>query len=134
MTISVPAASKTGVEPSRTARLPVTDKHKISRSKLAYIIDATAAPVCIIAPISSWAAAVSGTVEGVNGMIISGITPLDSRSFRAFALLSSMNKCCIDRRAVQLCASSHAAGKDVAALGAQQPVIRIKDGVRHMIR
>ena len=47
---------------------PVTDKHKISRSKLAYIIDATAAPVCIIAPISSWAAAVSGTVEGVNGI------------------------------------------------------------------
>ena len=47
---------------------PVTDKHKISRSKLAYIIDATAAPVCIIAPISSWAAAVSGTVDGVNGI------------------------------------------------------------------
>ncbi|MBR6791753.1 MAG: Na+/H+ antiporter NhaC family protein, partial [Ruminococcus sp.] len=45
-----------------------TDKHKISRSKLAYLIDATAAPVCIIAPISSWAAAVSGTVEGVNGI------------------------------------------------------------------
>ena len=47
---------------------PVTDKYKISRSKLAYIIDSTAAPVCIIAPISSWAAAVSGTVEGVNGI------------------------------------------------------------------
>ena len=47
---------------------PVTDKHKISRSKLAYLIDATAAPVCIIAPISSWAAAVSGTVDGVNGI------------------------------------------------------------------
>lgn len=47
---------------------PVTDKYKISRAKLAYIIDATAAPVCIIAPISSWAAAVSGTVEGVNGI------------------------------------------------------------------
>lgn len=47
---------------------PVTDKHKISRAKLAYLIDATAAPVCIIAPISSWAAAVSGTVDGVNGI------------------------------------------------------------------
>ena len=47
---------------------PVTDKHKISRAKLAYLIDATAAPVCIIAPISSWAAAISGTVEGVNGI------------------------------------------------------------------
>ena len=42
---------------------PVTDGHKISRTKLAYIIDATAAPVCMIAPISSWAAAVSGCVE-----------------------------------------------------------------------
>jgi len=47
---------------------PVTDKHKVSRAKLAYLIDATAAPICIIAPISSWAAAVSGFVEGENGM------------------------------------------------------------------
>lgn len=46
---------------------PVTDSHKISRSKLAYLIDATAAPICIIAPISSWAAAVSGFVEGEDG-------------------------------------------------------------------
>ena len=45
---------------------PVTDGHRISRAKLAYIIDATAAPICMIAPISSWAAAVSGIVdEGV---------------------------------------------------------------------
>lgn len=43
---------------------PVTDSHKVSRSKLSYLIDATAAPVCIIAPISSWAAAVSGFVPG----------------------------------------------------------------------
>lgn len=47
---------------------PVTDKHKISRAKLAYLIDATAAPVCIIAPVSSWAAAVSGFVEGEDGL------------------------------------------------------------------
>ena len=49
---------------------PVTDKHKISRAKLAYLIDATAAPVCIIAPISSWAAAVTGFVEGADGFSI----------------------------------------------------------------
>ncbi len=50
---------------------PVTDKVKISRSKLAYIIDATAAPVCMIAPISSWAAAVSEYVpEGQNGIAL----------------------------------------------------------------
>lgn len=47
---------------------PVTDKHRVSRAKLAYIIDATAAPVCIIAPISSWAAAVSGFVEDGKGL------------------------------------------------------------------
>ena len=46
---------------------PVTDKHKISRAKLAYLIDATAAPICIIAPISSWAAAVTGFVPGEDG-------------------------------------------------------------------
>lgn len=46
---------------------PVTDKHRISRAKLSYLIDATAAPVCIIAPISSWAAAVTGFVEGEDG-------------------------------------------------------------------
>ncbi len=49
---------------------PVTDEHKISRAKLAYLIDATAAPVCIIAPISSWAAAVAGFVEGEDGFTI----------------------------------------------------------------
>ena len=47
---------------------PVTDRHKISRAKLAYLIDATAAPVCIIAPISSWAAAVSGFVSDGSGL------------------------------------------------------------------
>ncbi|MBR2324969.1 MAG: Na+/H+ antiporter NhaC family protein [Clostridia bacterium] len=45
---------------------PVTDSHKISRVKLAYIIDATAAPICMIAPVSSWAAAVSGTLADCN--------------------------------------------------------------------
>lgn len=49
---------------------PVTDRHNVSRAKLAYLIDATAAPVCIIAPISSWAAAVTSSVpdeSGING-------------------------------------------------------------------
>ena len=47
---------------------PVTDTHKISRAKLAYIIDATAAPICMIAPISSWAAAVSQYAEDGKGL------------------------------------------------------------------
>ena len=49
---------------------PVTDRQKISRAKLAYLIDATAAPICIIAPVSSWAAAVTSSVpegSGING-------------------------------------------------------------------
>ena len=51
---------------------PVTDSHKISRAKLAFIIDATAAPVCMIAPVSSWAAAVSATAQDLDSGI-SGI-------------------------------------------------------------
>ena len=49
---------------------PITDKHRVSRAKLAYIIDATAAPVCIIAPISSWAAAVSAFAEDGQGLTL----------------------------------------------------------------
>lgn len=63
---------------------PVTDKHRISRAKLAYIIDTTAAPICIIAPISSWAAAVSGFVEGEDGMKIF----LETIPYNFYALLS----------------------------------------------
>ena len=65
---------------------PVTDKHNISRSKLAYLIDATAAPVCIIAPISSWAAAVSGTVDGVNGISLF----ISTIPYNLYALLTIM--------------------------------------------
>ena len=49
---------------------PITDKHNISRAKLAYVIDATAAPICIIAPISSWAAAVAGFAEDGQGFTL----------------------------------------------------------------
>ena len=49
---------------------PITDKHRVSRVKLAYVIDATAAPVCIIAPISSWAAAVSSYVPDGQGLAV----------------------------------------------------------------
>ncbi len=63
---------------------PVTDKHQISRAKLAYLIDATAAPICIIAPISSWAAAVAGTVDGVNGIQLF----IDTIPYNLYALLT----------------------------------------------
>lgn len=49
---------------------PLAETHGISRAKLAYLIDATAAPVCVIAPVSSWAAAVVGMVEGANGFTV----------------------------------------------------------------
>lgn len=62
---------------------PVTDKFKVSRAKLAYIIDATAAPVCIIAPISSWAAAVAGELEGDGLMVFISTIP-----FNLYALLT----------------------------------------------
>ncbi|MGN0432200.1 MAG: Na+/H+ antiporter NhaC family protein [Lachnospiraceae bacterium] len=63
---------------------PVTTKHKLSREKLAYLIDATAAPVCIIAPISSWAAAVTGFVEGEDGFSLF----LQAIPFNFYALLT----------------------------------------------
>ena len=63
---------------------PVTDRHNVSRSKLSYLIDATAAPVCIIAPISSWAAAVTGLVEGEDGFSIF----MSAIPFNFYALLT----------------------------------------------
>lgn len=56
---------------------PVTDKFKVSHSKLAYIIDSTAAPICIIAPISSWAAAVAGELEGDGLMVFIKTIPFN---------------------------------------------------------
>lgn len=70
---------------------PVTDKHNISRAKLAYVIDSTAAPVCIIAPISSWAAAVSGFLDGESAII----TFIMTIPFNLYALLTIvMMVCC----------------------------------------
>ena len=63
---------------------PVTDKHNISRAKLAYLIDATAAPVCIIAPISSWAAAVSSVAPEGQGLQLF----LSSIPYNFYALLT----------------------------------------------
>ena len=66
---------------------PVTDRHKVSRAKLSYLIDATAAPVCIIAPISSWAAAVTSSVpedSGINGFAVF----LQTIPFNLYAILT----------------------------------------------
>jgi len=70
----------------------VTDKYGVSKSKLAYLIDATAAPVCIIAPISSWAAAVSGFVsEGENGIaLFCKAIPFNFYAFFTLIMMFSM--------------------------------------------
>ena len=71
---------------------PVTDKTKMSRAKLAYLIDATAAPVCMIAPISSWAAAVSSYApEGVNGItLFCSAIPFNFYSLLTFVFIISL--------------------------------------------
>ena len=94
---------------------PITDRYKVSKEKLAYLIDSTAAPVCIIAPISSWAAAVTGFVEGEDGfqlfikaipynfyalltifalfaIVISGVDFGPMKGFEALASSSSSNE------------------------------------------
>lgn len=63
---------------------PVCDRNKISRAKLAYIIDSTAAPVCIIAPVSSWAAAITGYVEKGKGLKVF----INAIPFNFYAILS----------------------------------------------
>ena len=73
--------------------MPVTDKHRISRAKLAYIIDATAAPICIIAPVSSWAAAVSGFVEGANGLeLFIRAIPYNFYAFLSIVMIITISK------------------------------------------
>ena len=70
---------------------PVTDKHKVSRAKLAYLIDATAAPICIIAPISSWAAAVAGFAEdGVGFTLFTDAIPYNFYAILTIAMMFAM--------------------------------------------
>ena len=72
-----------------TVMRPVTDRYKVSRAKLAYIIDATAAPVCIIAPISSWGAAVISSLPEDSNLFTSGIgAMLATIPLNLYALLS----------------------------------------------
>ncbi len=70
---------------------PVTDEYGISRAKLSYIIDATAAPICMIAPISSWAAAVTGVVEGVDGLQLF----IDAIPYNFYSILTIVMVICI---------------------------------------
>lgn len=74
-----------------TVMRPVADKHQISRAKLAYLIDATAAPICIMAPISSWAASVISQIDGlsVNGTPLNGMeTFMATIPYNLYAILT----------------------------------------------
>ena len=85
-----------------TVMRPVTDKYKISRAKLAYIIDATAAPICIIAPISSWAAAVGSSLpenSGIDGFNLF----LRTIPFNLYALLTIIFMLFLIIRKVDFC-------------------------------
>ena len=82
---------------------PITDENKISRAKLAYIIDATAAPMCMIMPISSWAAAVSSNMDGVNGVeVFIKAIPYNFYSLLTLAMVVLMSVMQFDYGAMKL--------------------------------
>ena len=81
---------------------PVTDKHQISRAKLAFLIDATAAPVCIIAPISSWAAAVSSVApEGQGLQLFIASIPYNFYAILTLAMVIMMSLMAVDYGAMR---------------------------------
>ena len=118
---------------------PVTDKFKIARSKLAYIIDATAAPICIIAPISSWAAAVAGELEGDGLVMFMSTIP-----FNVYALLTiimvftlcflkfDFGKMKRNDKLADLTGDVHA-GVEQDAKEEEQLVVNTKGKVRHLL-
>ncbi len=100
---------------------PVTDSHRISRPKLAYLIDATAAPVCMIAPVSSWAAAVSGVAAdldtGVSGieLFIQAI-PYNFYSLLTFVFIIALSVMRFDYGPMRLCEQNAREKGDLAAV------------------
>ena len=124
---------------------PITDKHKISREKLAYLIDATAAPICIIAPISSWAAAVTGFVDGANGLtLFVRAIPYNFYAFLTIAMMFGLTLMNFDYGAMKVAehnsrktSEKNKAKKEAASLtGAEDqptPPVSIKGKVIHLI-
>lgn len=97
---------------------PVTDRHKVSRAKLAYLIDSTAAPVCIIAPISSWAAAVSGFVEGEDGFsIFMQAIPYNFYAIFTLAMLIGIIVFNVDMGSMKKYEKLAAEGKEISKTG-----------------
>ena len=100
---------------------PVTDGHRISRPKLAYLIDATAAPVCMIAPVSSWAAAVSGVAAdldtGVSGIeLFIRAIPYNFYSLLTFVFIIALSVMRFDYGPMRLCEQNAREKGDLAAV------------------
>ncbi len=103
---------------------PVTDSHKISRTKLAYLIDATAAPVCMIAPISSWAAAVSSVAAetGENGILLfCRAIPYNFYSLLTFVFIIAIVVMKLDYGPMQLRELNAMANGELGALDTDAP-------------
>ena len=117
---------------------PLTDKHNVSRAKLAYLIDATAAPVCIIAPISSWAAAVTGFVDGANGLsLFVKAIPYNFYAFLTVAMMIILAVKDFDFGPMRLAEmTSHIGTEDPSITGAEDqpnPPVSTKGRVIHLV-
>ena len=119
---------------------PLAERQGISRAKLAYLIDATAAPVCVIAPISSWAAAVVGYVDGANGLTV--FIRAIPYNFYAFLTVTMMLTLAIGKfdfgamRAAELAEKSGGAATRASITGAEDlpnPPVSGKGRVMHLI-
>lgn len=78
-----------------TVMSPVTDRLKISRAKLAYVVDSTSAPICIIAPVSSWAAAVGSSLAGTGAFESDFSAFISAVPYNFYALLSLLMVFCV---------------------------------------
>ena len=118
---------------------PVTDKFKISRAKLAYIIDATAAPVCIIAPISSWAAAVAGELDGDGLMVFISTIPFNVYALLTIVMVFALCKFKFDFGKMKRCeeiaetTGDLHAGETEGADDGEEIVANPKGKVRHLV-
>lgn len=108
---------------------PVSDAHKVSRAKFAYIIDATAAPVCMIAPISSWAAAVSGMVEGADGLtLFVRAIPYNLYSLLTLAFIIAISLMRIDYGPMLLHERNAVEKGDIFTLGEEKGSLKSEEG------
>lgn len=111
---------------------PVTDAHKVSRAKFAYIIDATAAPICMIAPISSWAAAVSGMVEGADGLtLFVRAIPYNLYSLLTLVFLVAMSVMKVDYGPMLIHERNAIEKGDIFTVGEEKGTLKAEEGSKN---